>query len=403
MKMTFKNGIVVEGTPEELERVARWGLTGQEVQPEQPKYREVKRPAKVGERIRVVNATITGGNYKNGDEFTVLETKETGGVIVETSSGRMYISFVMGEYVVLEPIEGAEDGKTEEPTEQEASSRLKVGDYARVVQAGHPNFGKIVRITLNDREGRFIYKTEHLDGKSADVHAESQLVAATAEEIDEAKRKLFAKGDYVELLSGGGNFPLFGFSNGGIYVVRDTNYSHSRGKRIEITTDNDDGRGYATPDQLRKLTPEEAAARREQTEEPKKGRPKVGQYVRILTDEKDLPKGSIAEITEDDEDHLSFLCVSLDDSNFDYCREDEIEVIPANEVKWAAIGRKVGEKRKGDLVRVTNACGAPVKVGGVYEVEDEYVGEGNSAYIEGGWAVICELVCPVEQRFDKTE
>jgi ribosomal protein L21E len=65
---------------------------------------------------------------------------------------------------------------------------------------------------------------------------------------------------------------------------------------------------------------------------------------------------------------------------------------------WSAIGRKVGEFKTGDVVRVTDKHGSPVKVGGIYVVERPHSGRG--VYIDGGWAVDCELVTPVESVFN---
>lgn len=163
-----------------------------------------------------------------------------------------------------------------------------------------------------------------------------------------------------------------------------------------------------TPEELERVARWGLTGQEVQPEQPKKERPKVGQYVRILTDERDLPKGSIAKITKDDEDHLPFLCVSLDDSDFDYYREDEIEVIPADEAKWAAIGRKVDEFKVGDIVRLKNDEFA-VKAGTLSEVMEVHDGGIRIAQDNGNgvglWSFFesFELVCPVEQRFDKTE
>ncbi|MDT2258301.1 hypothetical protein P7H06_00145 [Paenibacillus larvae] len=66
------------------------------------KYREVDRAAKVGERIRIVDADPlpTQKKYSNGDEFLV-EKAVNFGVVVERGG----LDFYKREYVVLEPIE----------------------------------------------------------------------------------------------------------------------------------------------------------------------------------------------------------------------------------------------------------------------------------------------------------
>jgi hypothetical protein len=76
-------------------------------------YREVKRKAAVGERIRIVNAYRTGGMYSNGDEFTVesviLEDYDHYGSVSVKDVG---IAILDSEYVVLEPVESAEETKS---------------------------------------------------------------------------------------------------------------------------------------------------------------------------------------------------------------------------------------------------------------------------------------------------
>ncbi|MDR5568995.1 hypothetical protein [Paenibacillus larvae] len=78
---------------------------------ENVKYRKVKRYAKVGERIRAVDAKPYWGRYyENGDEFEVIKTCANGvwcrriGDEDEDEEGRLYTLW-SSEYVVLEPIE----------------------------------------------------------------------------------------------------------------------------------------------------------------------------------------------------------------------------------------------------------------------------------------------------------
>lgn len=72
-------------------------------------YREVKRKAAVGERIKIVSADNTGGAYFDGDVFTVDDYAggydDTGHVVVESiaNSGNYDGQIDAWEYVVLEP------------------------------------------------------------------------------------------------------------------------------------------------------------------------------------------------------------------------------------------------------------------------------------------------------------
>ncbi|AXF39838.1 hypothetical protein C7CDELTA_77 [Paenibacillus phage C7Cdelta] len=76
---------------------------------ENVKYRKVKRAAKVGEKIRAVDAKPYWGRYyENGDKFEVIKTCANGVLCRrigdEDEEGRLYTLW-SSEYVVLEPIE----------------------------------------------------------------------------------------------------------------------------------------------------------------------------------------------------------------------------------------------------------------------------------------------------------
>lgn len=76
---------------------------------ENVKYRKVKRAAKVGEKIRAVDAKPYWGRYyENGDKFEVIKTCANGVLCRrigdEDEEGRLYTLW-SSEYVVLKPIE----------------------------------------------------------------------------------------------------------------------------------------------------------------------------------------------------------------------------------------------------------------------------------------------------------
>lgn len=64
------------------------------------KYHEVERKANVGERIRIVEPLMSGGNYVKGDEFIAAASKWSG-IDVALLNGAKYF-VVDSEYVVLE-------------------------------------------------------------------------------------------------------------------------------------------------------------------------------------------------------------------------------------------------------------------------------------------------------------
>ncbi|MFV4878909.1 hypothetical protein [Bacillus velezensis] len=221
------------------------------------------------------------------------------------------------------------------------AERLKVGDYAKVVgQAIVTEKGEIVKV-IQDTGAIIPFKVETMDGKYTEWRSEASLVRATDEEVaeakDEAARAKFERGAKVRLLSGGEDYPLGGFTDGNIYEVSDNAYNHSRGTLIRIEGGSCfRGAGFATPDQLEILSEEEAA---------------------------------------------------------------EIERQQAEEAKWAKIGRKVGEYKKGDIVNT--------EYYGVFEVTEidkgsEHPIRGKMNGYESGMMIKgVTLVTPVEARFDR--
>jgi hypothetical protein len=102
-------------------------LMGEDVKPDDG-VREVKRKAKVGEYIKVVDAQPYLIPYKNGDIFKVISTSKPG-VVIE-KDGTPVTSAWHREYVVLE------NYKPEEKVQEEDDSEIHVGDMVEVTQRG---------------------------------------------------------------------------------------------------------------------------------------------------------------------------------------------------------------------------------------------------------------------------
>jgi transcription antitermination factor NusG len=92
-----------------------------------------------------------------------------------------------------------------------------------------------------------------------------------------------------------------------------------------------------------------------------------------------------------------------------YAKPKQLEKVTAEELaqakaeqKWAKIGRKPGEFKKGDIVRVIEDTGAH-EIGEIVELAkdgaDEYLGKEGFAF--GGEPEWFELIAPVESRLDK--
>lgn len=100
-------------------------LMGEDVKPDNG-VREVKRKAKVGEYIKIVDAMSSMIPYKNGDIFKVISTSILG-VVIE-KDGTPITAAWHGEYVVLE------NYKPEEKKEDD--SEIHVGDMVEVTRSG---------------------------------------------------------------------------------------------------------------------------------------------------------------------------------------------------------------------------------------------------------------------------
>ena len=116
--------------------------------------KEVMRPAKVGEWVKVVNASYTCNCYKNGDILLVTRVHEDDGfgVYVNTPKTHPAIncksseSFIWpDEYVVLENYQPTTDKPAEQPFK-----KAKVGDKIKVVKVCGMNDRQIPPIKIGD-------------------------------------------------------------------------------------------------------------------------------------------------------------------------------------------------------------------------------------------------------------
>jgi hypothetical protein len=102
-------------------------LMGEDVKPDDG-VREVKRKAKVGEYIKVVDEHSLFDTYKNGDILKVICTSNAGCFCKKTDVECLLWHI---EYVVLE------NYKPEEKAQKEDDSKIHVGDMVEVTHSGH--------------------------------------------------------------------------------------------------------------------------------------------------------------------------------------------------------------------------------------------------------------------------
>lgn len=144
-------------------------------------YREVKRKAAVGERIKIVNP-IHATDYGMGDEFVTVRVSETGGARFMDNAGELNIAYLR-EYVVLELV--SEQVKAE-------PERLTVGDYVRISCARYPGdslkIGEVRKIAKVDGSD-IPYKADKLDGSDHDWFRAGALEKLTEEEVSAIEKE----------------------------------------------------------------------------------------------------------------------------------------------------------------------------------------------------------------------
>lgn len=409
-------------------------------EPQTQPYREVNRAAKVSERIKIVEPYLSAGRYKKGDELIVhsVDADGSGDVRIMINGERTLIA--RKEYIVLEPIAEQSDDiiDVDDVKYRKVDRAPKVGDFVYALKdAWDLTEGSVYEIRRIDSDGDGVFRddvgdsqyiqkhtntlllveriasTEDLERQVTELQAklsevESELAAKKAEE-EKARnpRNAFAKGDKVRLISGGDEHPLRGYKDGEVYTVSDPLYSYSN--KIEITG-GQIRTGYALPEQLTKLSEKEIA---------EMDRLKVGEYAKVIGGNNCHTEiGDIVIIRSVDSEG-DYEINSLDGRELggfkfakNLVRATDEEVAEAKRklelseeiAKWAAIGRKVGEFKKGDVVEIiANTNGSVNSVGsigtvtvgpslsGTYRVD---TGSGT----QSNWTIPSEmkLIAPVE-------
>lgn len=145
---------------------------GDDVKPDNG-VREVKRKAKVGEYIKIVDAQPWMIPYKKGDIFKVISTSKLG-VVIE-KDGEPVTAAWHREYVVLENYKPEED-----------DSKIHVGDMVEVTHRGHCYSTYDTWSGLGNYRQNYVNEVSVEDGMVAkvlnianhdDVHGECKLLA----------------------------------------------------------------------------------------------------------------------------------------------------------------------------------------------------------------------------------
>ncbi|OUA56814.1 hypothetical protein [Bacillus thuringiensis] len=342
--ITLPDGTKLEGTPSDLEKITRsmQALQAEQVatveMPEEVVEVEnagdpVSKRLQVGDYAKVITHD-DNGQSKFGDIVKVTEDDESN---VPFDTKHLDGSYA-GWHYENDLVRATEaEVKAATATKDEP---LKIGDYAKIIQEGHGNFGKVVKITNDNRDGQlYPYSTELLDGTFGDIHSENHLVKATEAEVLEAKQALLKEGDFARIIA------------------------NTSSHRFEIGT-------------VVKLKSESGTS-----------------FTAYYLDESDfwgVYRKDLKPLTKEETEHIT--------------REAEEEKkAKAERAKWTAIGRKFGEIKKGDIVRTISHCGSVNPVGTIgVAYGDSTVDSCSTVALagdSGNWSSV-ELIVPVEQRFD---
>lgn len=191
-KITLDNGMVIEGSVEEIKAmVEAFGVNeAEELKEPEPTYRLVSgRDARVGDFVKFTEESyewITVGKY-----YEVVGFDEFGDAQVIDNDGDAFD--ICGEtYEIYEKI-------AEAPAESSEPEPLKVGDYAKVVKLGGSTIaevGEIVEILKTpynewDYNVRFVNERKDRPNRSkTEQFYEGEIVKATEEEVAEAKAEI---------------------------------------------------------------------------------------------------------------------------------------------------------------------------------------------------------------------
>lgn len=220
--------------------------------------------------LDMVDGEITKVSYEGAEFERVEGDAKVGDIIRLTEEARHDVT--PGGFYTVRGVRGARVQITDDVNEphhwdedyydlfRKKHRRLKVGDYAKVVEGSdldEADAGDIVKI-IHDDYDRVPFKCDVIKGRrDADYiwAEESDLVLATEAEVAEAKAKLapkFSVGDYAKVV---GNTHFSDIVGGAIVKITDL-ADEAGDLRFELVGDGD--YDYAKPSSLEKVSAEEA-------------------------------------------------------------------------------------------------------------------------------------------------
>lgn len=362
-------------------------------------YRKVEREAHEGDVV--IFRKNTSCTATNGKTYAVLSPNEE-------SNGVRFIGEMCGDYNVYEVL----FGRTRETVDvYEAQYVPQEGDVVVVIanNSGSRNavgdIGKLSAVTSYDAKVNVPAKPDS-NGVDGNWHVFDDFRKATPAEVEAyekaAHKASFAVGDYVKVVK----------SERGKEgeIVKITKVSDELQMRrvsgdvvsADFHAKSLDGELYGlAADQIVKATDAEIA----EATAPKL---KAGDYIKWTDGSRSLPNGEIFEVFGDEE---GLHVVDNDgDKRWSALKSPlfKYEILSAEEVKWAKIGRKVNEFKKGDVVRVVKRLSSNFAVGilGIVmrdEIDDCCRPTTEAITTDGklkSFHPRVELVAPVESLFN---
>lgn len=387
-KFIMNDGMIIEGTAEELAQLAKTYGEGTE-----SSDRVIEGDAQVGDKIRITNAILASGDYENGDVLTVEIVRSDSNVRVEENRRLILRS----EFKIIkrnsdssttdERIDSLETRVTalEESVEDEviggapesnySPGDVVRGDYGTLYVLYHrcpenDYLGEGIAWRVNESDFRWIGE-DQFDKVSDEITSATPKIGDKVIVVNEiSSRGKYAVGDVltVEKLVGGTGIHVEGIGVGLL----------SREFKVVETA------------------PDDSAF-------------EVGDFAKVVgrTFAGDLTTGSIVKITDEADCDGDYRAELLNGSDYDHAPASSLEKLTEKEAKFAEIGRKVNEYKVGDIVEVTkDHYGSPV--GSIIELIDSHEdrddifkyrkGSGSERIIN---CTNMKLITPVERRFDK--
>lgn len=352
----------------------------------------------------------------NGETYTLVSRKaQAGDVVITTGTTSAFLRkntrYVVDKRLQIEGFPVYNEGliRTEANVlvYEKKAPALKVGDYAVVIAKGVGEarsafeIGDIVSITdMNNPTGKALRPlVRRIDGQAEwYMTIGEEIRKATDAEVAEALKP--KTGDIVVIT---GNTNGSGNEVGDIGKVGGKSpYSTSL---AVLVPGGPEKHVYTQLDEMRLATEAERAQYDKAVEDAKKPKLKVDDYVRVKdgADSRhgDIGAGTIVKVTDFGQYSSRKVRVNLlDDSDYDYFKADDLELVDAHVVTFAKIGRKPGEFKKGDIVRVTSGYG-PIADGDIGVISHADGSDCPKVRVGTSERYVCvELIAPVESRVD---